>query len=90
MKLITTVHGWTRETVRTRFYYHVDNWCLPRYDEVIAVSPPLFYHTRNRGVPASRLTYLTNTIDPNEFKRHHEIAAARKGIKSRCQCDGHR
>ena len=39
MPLVTTVHGWTRETARTRLYYHVDNWCLPRYDQVIAVSP---------------------------------------------------
>src|SRR5271167_2845949 len=36
-RLVTTVHGWVTHTSRTPLYYAVDRWCLPRYDQVIAV-----------------------------------------------------
>lgn len=77
MKLVTTVHGFTRETARTRLYYHIDNWCLRRYDQVIAVSPLLMQHCLDHGVSADKLTYVPNGIDPTEFKRQRDTIAAR-------------
>jgi glycosyltransferase involved in cell wall biosynthesis len=77
MKLVTTVHGWTNDTFRTRMYYHVDKWCLPRYDEVIAVSPLLNEHCLNIGVRPSRLSYIANAIDCNDYKRTRTIRQAR-------------
>lgn len=68
MKLITTVHGWTRETARTRLYYHVDNWCLPRYDHVITVSPPLYHHCLKLGIPRDKLSYIPNGVEVEEFR----------------------
>jgi len=80
MKLVTTVHGWTRETARTKLYYHVDNWCLPRYDEVIAVSPLLMQHCTDRGVAPSKLTYLPNGIDETDYQREGTGAAWRREL----------
>jgi len=77
MKLVTTVHGWTWDTVRTRFYYHVDNWCLPHYQQIVVVSPKLYEHCLNNGVPAERLTYIPNAIRPEEFSRKHSAHEAR-------------
>ncbi|MEX2215032.1 MAG: glycosyltransferase [Phycisphaeraceae bacterium] len=77
MKLVTTVHGWTNDTFRTRMYYHVDKWCLPRYDEVIAVSPPLMQQCIDIGVPKDRLTYIHNAIEPDDYQRQHTIREAR-------------
>ena len=39
MKLVTTAHGFTRETWRTKLYYHLDNLAMLGYDHVVAVSP---------------------------------------------------
>ncbi len=80
MKLVTTVHGWTNDTFRTRMYYHVDKWCLKRYDEVIAVSPLLHQQCLEIGVKAERLTYVANGIDCTEYQRSHTIRGARREL----------
>lgn len=67
MRLVTTAHGWTHESARTRLYYRIDNLCLPRYEQVVAVSPPLEKHCRKIGVNASRLTYIPNGIELADY-----------------------
>lgn len=77
MKLVTTVHGFTRETWRTRLYYHLDNAALLGYDHVIAVSPPLLEHCALRGVHPDRLSYVPNAIEPDEWTRTMSRAEAK-------------
>lgn len=69
MKLVTTAHGFTRETWRTKLYYHIDNLAMLGYDQVIAVSPPLVEHCARHGVNPDRLTYIPNAIDAAEYRR---------------------
>ncbi len=69
MKLVTTVHGFTRESLRTRFYAHLDNMALRAYDHVIAVSPQLVQHCYQQGVSPERLTYIPNAIELDEYQR---------------------
>lgn len=83
IKLVTTVHGWTCETLRTKLYYHVDNYCLKHYDEVVVVSPKLYEHCRNKlKIDASKLTYIPNAIRPEEYQQTHtrDQARAQLGI----------
>ena len=80
MRIVTTVHGFTRETFRTRFYYHLDNLALRRYEQVLAVSPPLIEHCRRLGIGPDRLTYIPNGIDTQEFRRTRPLAAARAAL----------
>ena len=80
MKLVTSVHGWTRETARTRFYYHVDRLCLNRFDHVIAVSPPLVEACLATGVNPEQLTYLPNAVDVEEYPLRQDTAAARQKL----------
>ena len=81
IKLVATVHGWTNETVRTRFYYHVDQWCIKRYDQVIAVSPKLVDHCQQLGVDPERLTYIPNAIEVEDYGRYRTPAAARADME---------
>ncbi|MCC6681223.1 MAG: glycosyltransferase family 4 protein [Phycisphaeraceae bacterium] len=67
MKLVTTAHGFTRESARTRVYYHVDNLAMRGYDHVIAVSPPLLEHCRKLGISEHRLSYVPNAIEPADY-----------------------
>lgn len=78
MKLVTTVHGWTGETFRTRLYYHVDNWCLPRYDHVITVSPQLYRHCLKLGIPREKLSYIPNGVEITEFHSTGQRDAQRR------------
>lgn len=77
MKLVTTVHGFTRETRRTRLYARIDDLTLPRYDRVIAVSRDLEEHCRRVGVARVRLTYVPNAIDADAMRRGSDPAAAK-------------
>ena len=81
MKLITTVHGWTCETLRTKLYYHIDNYCLKRYDEVVTVSPKLYEHCRDKlKISTSKLTYIPNAIRPEEYQQTHTQSQARSEL----------
>ena len=80
MKLVTTVHGWTRHTARTKVYYHVDNWSLSRYDHVVTVSPKLYDHCRGHGIPEERLSYIPNGIELSDYERQQTLADARQRL----------
>lgn len=77
MKLVTTAHGFTRETWRTRLYYHLDNLAMLGYDRTIAVSPQLVKHCAYHGVSPERLTYIPNAIDTAEYIRTQSTADAK-------------
>lgn len=80
MKLVTTVHGWTDESLRMKLYHRIDGWCLRRFDHVIAVSQALVTQCGKLGVPPERLTYIPNGIDDNEYDRRHNRAEARRAL----------
>ncbi|MCX5659847.1 MAG: glycosyltransferase [Planctomycetota bacterium] len=80
MRLLTTAHGWTRETRRTRLYYHVDRLCLRHYDHAIAVSRPLADACRASGVREEKLSLLPNAIDLGSYAPWAEIAPARAAL----------
>lgn len=67
MRLVTTVHGWTWDTWRSRLYHHIDNACIARYERVLAVSPKLYDHCLSHRVPKERLVYLPNGIELEEY-----------------------
>lgn len=69
MKLVTTVHGWVKHTLRTPLYYAVDRWSLPYYHHVICVSDDLLEQVRKNGVAEERSTLLLNGIDEKRFQR---------------------
>lgn len=80
MKLVTTVHGWTWETRRTRLYYHMDNFCLPRYDQIITVNSKLRDHCLTRGIAPEKVTMIANGIEPEEYRREQEAATVRREL----------
>lgn len=80
MKLMTTVHGWTDETARTRVYRRVDEFCLPHYERVIAVSRTLERRCLELGVRRERLTYIPNGIESRSFRRRRETADAKASL----------
>lgn len=77
MRLVTTVHGWVKQTRRTPLYYTIDRLCLPRYEAVICVSEDLHQRCRSSGVPAERCVLVENGIDTEQFVRTRSTAQAK-------------
>lgn len=76
MRLITTLHGWSDVTTRTRLYFAIDRLCLRGYDHVFAVSDDLADAARRSAVPPHRLSMLRNGVDPSHFRRRGPAAQA--------------
>ncbi len=77
MRLVTTVHGWVKETSRTPLYYRIDKLCLPRYEHVYCVSQDQVDACHELGVPDDRLFLLDNGIDLDAYQRRRDPATAR-------------
>jgi glycosyltransferase involved in cell wall biosynthesis len=77
MHLVTTVHGWVERTHRTKLYYLVDRWSLPRYEKVICVSEDLLQTCRRYGVASERSLLIENAIDIEQFSRSRSVAVAK-------------
>ncbi len=71
MKLVSTVHGWVKHTLRTPLYYAVDRWCLPYYHHVVCVSEDLIERVSKLGVAPDRLTLIHNAIDEKTYRRRY-------------------
>ena len=77
MRMVTTVHGWVKETRRTPLYYKIDQLCLPRYESVICVSQDLYERSLECGVPPSRCCVIENGIDTEQFRRRQTTTEAK-------------
>jgi len=77
MRLVTTVHGWVKETRRTPLYYKIDQLCLPRYESVICVSEDLYERSLAYGVPVQRCCVIENGIDTEQFRRRQTTGEAK-------------
>ncbi len=69
MHLVTTLHGWVKNTARTPLYYRIDRICLPRYERVFCVSEDLYDAARRSGVARGKCVLLENGIDTAEYTR---------------------
>lgn len=67
MKLITTVHGWTNETRRTRLYRKLDQWSLKYYDHVITVSQKLHNQCSQLNINPDKLSLIYNAIELDNY-----------------------
>jgi glycosyltransferase involved in cell wall biosynthesis len=80
MHLVTTVHGWVEHTRRTRLYYLLDRWTLPRYDRVLCVSADLLETCRRYSVPADKCRLIENAIDAQQFRRSTAVDSAKRAM----------
>ncbi|MFI4861762.1 MAG: glycosyltransferase [Phycisphaerales bacterium JB063] len=82
LRLVSTVHGFTRENLKTRFYARLNDMALRHYDHVFAVSPMLTRHCAEHGVAPSRLSYLPNAIELDSYPMRcdHDHRGAREAL----------
>jgi glycosyltransferase involved in cell wall biosynthesis len=78
MRLVTTVHGWVKDTRRTPLYYWIDRLCLPYYELVICVSQDLCERCLACGVAQEKCVLLENAIDTAEFSRRLSTREAKE------------
>ena len=68
MRVVTTLHGYIRDTLRSKLYYHADNLALLGMDRVLAVSPALVRHAAGKGVNPSRIRFVPNAIEIERYR----------------------
>ncbi|QQE12003.1 glycosyltransferase [Planctomycetota bacterium] len=67
MKLITTVHGFTCENYKTRFYAFLNRLAFRGFDRLISVSTKLRDECIEQGIDATRIRYIPNGIDAIDY-----------------------
>lgn len=81
-------HGYTSGTFRLHLYNRLDQLCYRFADRIVTVSAPLQSLLLRRGVPAERIRFIPNAIDPEELQPRCEAVAMRAELKlpatSRC------
>lgn len=77
MKLVSTMHGFTGETWRTRLYAKLSHAALCGYDRVLAVSPLLMRYATEHGIHPEKLRHVPNAIDLKEYTRRMPRAQAK-------------
>jgi glycosyltransferase involved in cell wall biosynthesis len=82
MRLVTTVHGWVKQTHRTPLYYSVDRFCLRHYERVLCVSEDLRERCLKCGVPEDHCLLIDNAIDIQQYVRSltPKVAKQRLGV----------
>jgi glycosyltransferase involved in cell wall biosynthesis len=80
MRLVTTVHGWVKQTSRTPLYYWLDRWSLKYYERVVCVSEDLLQECLAAGVPSERCLLIENAIDTQQYCRAYAIAEAKRRL----------
>jgi glycosyltransferase involved in cell wall biosynthesis len=78
MRLVSTVHGWVKETPRLAIYYKIDKLSLRFYDAVICVSADLRTTCLNAGVQPQSCYVVENGIDIDCHRRTSSIKEAKK------------
>lgn len=76
---VTTVHGYTDSTLRTRLYGYVQRLHLRGFDAVVAVSAPLALRL-SPHVESSRLHVIPNAFAPSANPFERAIARRRLGV----------
>lgn len=66
--IITTVHGWIRNSLKTRMYIRAGQMVLDRFDRVIAVSGETRSAILACGVPEERVVVIHNGIVTGNYR----------------------
>lgn len=66
---VATNHLWKRESMALRLYCWLDSKLIKRFDQVVAVSKPIYEELLAVGVPQQRLRKISNGIDTLPFRQ---------------------
>ena len=66
LKIISTIHGWTRKRYRSILYTKLDKFLLKKFDAVIAVSENIEQIAKKHGIYRTHL--IQNGIDINKWQ----------------------
>ncbi|MBN1871087.1 MAG: DUF3473 domain-containing protein [Candidatus Omnitrophica bacterium] len=65
--IVTTLHGWTGEDRKVRFYDWLDKRLLKRMDHVVSVSPQIYQHVQKMVINNGKVSFVPNSVDMDRF-----------------------
>lgn len=83
IKIVATVHGWTHQDWKVKFYEWLDGRCLRKFDRIIAVSADVARQLTAAKIPIPLIQVIPNAIDTRAYaNRPFDKQLARKlGVK---------
>ena len=66
--LVTTLHLWNHNSLRTSFYEAIDALQVRYFDRIICVSPEIARDAQRWRVPAAKLRVILNGVDTRRFR----------------------
>lgn len=77
--IITTIHLWTGETRKLRFYEYLDKrWLVKSMNHVVLVSPTFYSDVKNSNLGTEHITFIPNGIDTETFNPSRVSGSVRK------------
>lgn len=67
IRLVATLHGWTRQNFKVRLYEKLDARLLQKFDRVIAVSADVARQVTAANVPIAKIQVIPNAIDTRAY-----------------------
>ena len=69
IRLVSTCHGWIRNSMKSRVYAEIQKRALRGFDKVIAVSPAIRAELKASSVPDERIEVLHNAIVTDDYRK---------------------
>lgn len=67
VKLVTTLHGWSKIGGKGAFYEYMDSKIIKHFNQVIAISEGVKKDLLKKGIPQEKITVIHNGIDMDYF-----------------------
>jgi len=72
VRLVSTCHGWIRNSTRAKFLAFLQKSALRRFQKVIAVSPPIRAELLDSGLKQEQVDLIFNAIVSDKYRRSDE------------------
>lgn len=67
VKLITTLHGWTKAEARVKFYECIDSFIMKHFEQVISVSDKIRGSLLKKGFSSKKIIVIHNGVETDYF-----------------------
>lgn len=69
--IISTCHNWISDDLKTKTYYRIDKFMLPKFNEIIAVSDEIENELLRNKVQKNKITLIFNGINISKFSNNN-------------------
>ncbi len=85
LPLVATLHGWTNEDKKVKFYETIDKLILRMINHLVPVSSVINEELKGRGLNGRKVTVIPNAIDTEKFNPFREDAGPNDRLEAKSE-----